>query len=111
MFDIIQKVYSQNIYWMNLEAEVMSRTGQLEIAKEHATTVTKLEPSFPEGYLLLYKILEKQKLNSIEPGKKYLLLCKSLTHKLRRQWIFEPRLCREVNDIELTLRKKGGVNE
>lgn len=91
--------------WQSLQAEALLRQKKADRALELFAPAVKVDLQFPETFYWKWRTERDLKKNSEESGQKYLSACKALSARLFRQYIFEPQLCRHLQEVESSLKK------
>lgn len=99
------------VFWQVLEVEFQFKTGQLLKAKELATQITKQFENFPESYYWLWKVNLELKIKDEKNYLKYLSLCKTVSSKQIRSYVYEPNFCHHMSEVEATAKKMENMND
>ncbi len=99
------------IFWQALEVEFQYKTGQLLKAKELATQITKQHENYPEAYYWLWKVNLELKIKDEKNYLKYLSLCKTVSSKQIRSYVYEPNFCHHMSEVEATAKKMENMND
>ncbi len=105
------KKNGRELYWQRLDLEHAFRTGAFAKGRDLAVQFSKNEPTFPEFFYWTWKLNQSLKVVDERSGTKYLTMCKSLSSRLMRQFQAEPRLCRNVAEVEAETKKNVTPSE
>lgn len=95
----------REIFWLALDLEQSHRTSNFGRGRELSVQLSKADTAFPEAFYWLWKFNQGLKIPDERAGTKYLALCKSLSSRLTRQYLAEPRLCRRQAEVEAEIKK------
>lgn len=95
----------REIFWLALDLEQSYRTSNFGRGRELSVQLGKTDAAFPEAVYWLWKFNQGLKIPDERAGTKYLALCKSLSSRLTRQYLAEPRLCRRQAEVETEIKK------
>ena len=98
------------VFWMSLDLEHADRTGVFAKGYDLSQQFQKIDTNFPEFYYWRWKLEQDLKMPEAT-GKKYLAVCKSLSSRLARSYLAEPKLCRQTGEVEAALKKAGALGE
>lgn len=92
------------IFWMTLEAQAELEKEHYGKAKTILDAVQKIDPLMPEIYFYMVKTSQSLKLPIDDFARKYLALCRNITHRQTREYLLQPFLCQRTKEIEGLLK-------
>lgn len=102
---------SNELFWKNLDLEIAVKQRQFVKAKEIFSTIIKIDPDFPETYFWGWKIAQEMKNHEDRSAGKYTSGCKSLSPRAVRKYLFEPRLCKRIAEIDQAAKTSAPEEE
>lgn len=88
------------IFWIAMELQHEIEKERWDKAQALLEQAIKTNPTMPEIYYFKTKINQALKLSIDEPARKYLALCRNITHRQTREFLLQPFLCQRTKDIE-----------
>lgn len=86
-------------------------SGQFELALSEADKAAQKDSAYPEAYYLGWQARQALLKPALDPAKRYLLLCQSVTTGLRRKYTATPLLCsRKVKVAEYVKEHEKQTN-
>ena len=93
--------------WLVLDAEKLFQIKDYKKMSETLEQMTKFDKSYPETHFWFWKKLVAQQVLADLPARKYVNLCKNISEKKKRSYIFDPKLCSGIPEVEAYLQKNG----
>ena len=93
--------------WLSLELEKQFFLKDYKKMTELVEQIVKVDKSYPEAHFWSWKKLITQQLTADLPARKYVNLCKNISEKKKRSYIFDPKLCSGIPEVEAYLQKNG----
>lgn len=98
-------------FWLTLQLEAYYRAKRYDKSEMVFENIKSKDVNFPESYYWLWKIRTVQNLDATDLGMRYINLCKRLTSRDQRSFLFEPQLCSRTVELENAVKKIKGSDK
>lgn len=92
------------VFWGLIQAQQTLEKQEYQKASMALNQLELIDQNMPEIYWLRTKTNQQLKAPLVDAAKKYLALCRNITHRQIREYLLQPNLCQQVKEAEDLLK-------